>query len=109
MLAILAVPFLVAVVITAYSPAAWAQYSAWTLLAIAVVPYLLFIAYPLALGARAKASIDPYVAAALASLVVFLIAWPAPKAGWIVLAEAVLMGLLLWRALRLEPREPRSR
>lgn len=107
-LAILAVPFLVAVVITAYnSPAAWEQYSAWTLLAIAVVPYLLFIAYPLALGARAKASIVPYVAAGLASLVVFVIAWPAPKAGWIVLAEAALMGVLLWRVLKLDPREPR--
>lgn len=107
-LAILAVPFLVAVVITAYnSPATWEQYSDWTLLAIAVVPYLLFIAYPLALGARAKASIAPYVAAALASLVVFIIAWPAPKAGWIVLAEAALMGVLLWRVLKLDPREPR--
>jgi len=106
-LAILAVPFLVAMVITAYSPAAWTQYSATTLLFIAAVPYLLFIAYPLALGARAKASLAPYTAAALASLVLLLIAWTTPFAGIVALVEAVLMAVLLWRALKLEPREPR--
>src|SRR5205085_2289173 len=67
-LAVLAIPFLVAMIITAYSPAT-------TLLAIAAIPYLLFMAYPLALGARAKASLAPYVAAALATLVVFAAAF----------------------------------
>jgi len=106
-LAILAVPFLVAMVITAYAPAEWTQTSATTLLYIAAVPYLLFIAYPLALGARARASLAPYTAAALASLVLLLIAWNTPLAGVVALVEAVLMAVLLWRALKLEPREPR--
>jgi len=106
-LAILAVPFLVGMVITAYSPAAWTQYSATTLLYIAALPYLLFIAYPLFLGARAKSSLAPYTAAALASLVLLLIAWTTPLAGVVALVEAVLMAVLLWRALKLEPREPR--
>jgi hypothetical protein len=105
-LTILAVPFFVAMIIAAYSPAAWAPYSGWTLLAIAAVPYLLFIAYPLALGARAKASLEPYVAAALASLVLLIVAWPG-YAGVVALIEAALMFLLLRVALRLEPPEPR--
>lgn len=115
-LAILAVPFFVAMVMTAYSPAAWALYSAWALLAIAVVPYLLFVAYPLALGARAKASLDPSIAAALASLVIFVIAWMARAdvdaphrwvVGLVPLAESVVMAVLMWRALAFDPREPR--
>ena len=115
-LVVLAVPFFVAMVISAYSPAAWAQYSAWTLLAIGVVPYLLFAAYPLALGARAQASIDPSIAAALASLFMFVIAWMTRSAvdaqhrwlvGLVPLGEAVVMVVLLWRALKCEPREPR--
>ena len=55
--------------ITAYSPPAWSPYSGWTLFAIAVMPYVLFVAYALALGARVKTSLAPYIAAALASLV----------------------------------------
>lgn len=115
-LAILAVPFFVAMVITADAPARWAQYSAWTPLAVAVVPYLLFIAYPLALGARAKASLDPSIAAALASLVMLVIAWMTRSAvdaqdrwliGLVPLAEGVVMAVLLWRALKFDPREPR--
>src|SRR5205085_2820398 len=98
-LAVLAIPFLVAMIITAYSPAT-------TLLAIAAIPYLLFVAYPLVLGARAKASLAPYVAAALATLVVFAVAWRA-YAGWFALAATLLTGLLLLRAMRLEPRGPR--
>ena len=115
-LAILAIPFLVAMVITAYSPAPLAQYGTWTLLVIGVVPYLLFVAYPLALGARAKASLDPSIAAVLASLFMLVIAWMTRSAvdahhrwliGLVPLAEAVVMAVLLWRALEFEPREPR--
>jgi hypothetical protein len=107
-LAVLAVPFLVAMVITAYwRGEAWSQYSAVTLLMIVAIPYLLFVAYPLALGARAKASVAPYTAAALASLVVYIIARGSYLAGWVALVESVLMAVLLWRALKLEPREPR--
>jgi uncharacterized membrane protein len=116
LLAILAIPFFVAMVITAYSAAPWALYSAWTLPAIAVVPYLLFVAYPLALGARAKASLDPSIAAGLASLVMFVIAWMTradvdAQHRWLIglvpLAEGVVMAVLLWRALTFDPREPR--
>ena len=115
-LAILAVPFYVAMVVTANSAAPWAQDSAWTLLAIGVVPYLLFVAYSLALGARAKASLDPSIAAALASLVMFVIAWTTRSVvdaqhrwliGLVPLAEGVVMAVLLWRALKFDPREPR--
>ena len=115
-LAILAVPFFVGMVIAAHWPAPWAYYSPWTLLAIGIVPYLLFVAYPLALGPRAKASLDPSIAAALASLFMFVIAWMTLSAvdaqhrwlvGLVPLAEAVVMAVLLWRALDLEPREPR--
>jgi len=103
-------------IITAYSPSAWTQYAGWTLVVIAVAPYLLFAAYPLALGARVKASIAPYVAAALASLVLFICAWLASGdlddghrwlAGLVPLAEALVMLLLLRLVLRVEPREPR--
>jgi hypothetical protein len=115
-LAILAIPFYVAMLITAYSPSAWSQYAGWTLLVIAVVPYLLFVAYPLALGTRVKASIAPHSAAALASLVLFICAWLARGdlddahrwlAGLVPLGEALVMLALLGFALRIEPREPR--
>jgi hypothetical protein len=115
-LAILAIPFYVAMLITAYSPSAWSQYAGWTLFAIAVLPYLLFVAYPLALGARVKTSIAPYVAAALASLVLFICAWLASGelddghrwlVGLVPLAEALVMLVLLAHVLRIEPREPR--
>jgi hypothetical protein len=115
-LAVLAVPFFMAMVISAYSPAQWAQYSVWTLLAIAVVPYLLFVAYPLALGARAKASLDPSIAAGLASLFMFVIAWMTradidAQHRWLIglvpLAEGAVMAVLLWRAVTFDPREPR--
>lgn len=116
LLAVLAVPFLVAMIITAYSAAPWAQSSPWTLLAIAVVPYLLFVGYPLALGARAGASLAPSIAAVLASLLLFVIAWMTRAAvdaehrwvmGLVPLGESLVMAALLWRALGHAPHEPR--
>jgi predicted membrane protein DUF2339 len=73
------------------------------------------VAYPLALGARARASLDPSIAAVLASLVMLVVAWTARSAfdpgrrmmGLVPLAEGVVLAVLLWRALGLEPREPR--
>jgi len=115
-LAILAVPFYVAMVITASSASPWAQSSVWAPLAIGVVPYLLFVAYPLALGARARASLDPSIAAGLASLVMLVIAWMTRAAvdapdrwltGLVPLAESMVLAVLLWRALGWEPREAR--
>jgi len=105
-LAVIAIPFYVAMIATAYSPSAWGQYSNWTFLAIAAVPYLLFVAYPLLLGARAGASIAPYTAAALASLVLLIAAWP-DYAGVVALIEAAVMLLLLRTARTLQPPEPR--
>lgn len=106
-LALVAIPFLAAMVARTYMPAAWSQYSATTLLMIVALPYLLFVAYPLVLGARAKKSVAPYLAAALASVLLFVIARSAGVGGWAALVIMVLMALLLWRALKLDPREPR--
>jgi len=116
LLVVLAIPFYEAAVITssyllngAISPAA-------TLLVVALVPYALFIAYPLALGARAGESIAPYVAAALAGLVLFACGWAVrgdlPVAwrwsiGLVPLLAALAMSSLLWRVRALAPREPR--
>jgi uncharacterized membrane protein len=89
------------------------QSSVWTLLTIGLVPYILFVAYPLALGSRAQASLDPAIAAGLASVVMLVIAWmtraalDAPYRWWtglVPLAESVVLAVLLWRALGWEPR-----
>ena len=107
-LAVLAIPFYVAMVIIASSVSPWAQSSVWAPLAIGVVPYLLFVAYPLALDTRAKASLDPSIAAGLASLVMLIIAGmtraalDAPQRWWtglVPLAESVVLAVLLGRAL----------
>jgi uncharacterized membrane protein len=117
LLAVLAIPFYMAMVITAsYSPD-WAYSPAVTLLVIALVPFVLFIAYPLALGARVKESIAPYVAAALAGLVFFAAGWTvrndvADAHRWLIglvpLAVALAMLVLLWSLRRREPRQPRE-
>jgi hypothetical protein len=117
MLAVLAVPFYVAMVVTANLGAPWVQSSAWTLLALGAVPYLFFVAYPLALGARARAPLDASIAAALAGVVMFAVAWTARHAvdahhlwllGLVPLTESVIMAVLLWRTRGLEPPEPRT-
>ena len=99
-LAILALPFLVAMVATSYSPAAWGQYSGWTLLAIAALPYLLFVAY-----AFLRPEMPVLVAAALASLFLFIVAWR-EYAGWVAVAITLLMVVLFVRVMKREPREP---
>jgi hypothetical protein len=53
LLVVLAIPFYVAMVITASYAPDRATSPALTLLLVALVPYLLFVAYPLAVGARA--------------------------------------------------------
>ncbi len=107
-LAVLAVPFYVGMLATASSASPWAQTSAWAPLAIAVAPYVLFVAYPLALGPRARASLEPFIAAGLAGAVLLAGAWmtwaalDAPyrwRVGLVPLAESVVMAVLLWRAL----------
>ena len=51
-LAILAVPFYVAMVIAASSASPWAQSSPWAPLALGAAPYVLFVAYPLVVDTR---------------------------------------------------------
>jgi len=115
LLAVLAVPFYVAMVITASQASMWAQSSVWALLTIGAVPYVLLVAYPLALGPRAGASLDPSIAAGLASAVMLVIAWMTGAAldalhrwwaGLVPLAESGILAVLLWRAARWEPGRP---
>jgi hypothetical protein len=77
--------------------------------------YLVFIAYPLVLGGRARQKIEPYIAAVLASVPFFFQARHAMiQAGWeniigiLPIAQALLMGLLLLQLLKMEPRGARS-
>ncbi|MEA2162486.1 MAG: hypothetical protein QOK37_613 [Thermoanaerobaculia bacterium] len=72
--------------------------------------YAIFIAFPLLLGKRAKQSIYPYLAAVIAGVPFFLFARDAIKEagynyaiGVLPLVQAVLMLLLVWRLLRIEP------
>src|SRR5205085_5213972 len=76
---------------------------------VALVPYALFIAYPLLLGARAKRAIEPYLAAVVASAWFFLVARFAMAEakldnviGVLPIGEAIVMMLVLWRLLRWE-------
>jgi hypothetical protein len=105
--------------------------------ALVVVPYVLFILYPLLLGERAKRSLAPYIAAVLASIVLLFDAWGTREdaclffvnardfiggmnidftslndrlgllLGLPVLFAAALLFLLLWSSRKLIPREPR--
>lgn len=72
--------------------------------------YALFIAYPLLLGRRAKGFIQPYLAAVLAGIPFFIASrWAIEDAGYkyaiglLPLFQALLMLLLVWRLLRIEP------
>lgn len=78
-------------------------------LLLAFVPYALFIAYPLVLGARVKQSLAPHLAAALASAIFFFSAHNAltdlgfeESIGLLPLALAFVMLLLLWQLLRID-------
>jgi Predicted membrane protein (DUF2339) len=115
-LAVLAIPLFVAMVITAAHAPDWPTWPATTMLLVAAVPYVPFMAFPLVLGARVKASLAPYVAAVLAGVVLFFSAWgvrgdlvPAHRwaLGLVPLAEGLMMLALLWRAPTIAPREPR--
>jgi hypothetical protein len=76
----------------------------------AAVPYALYIAYPLILGARAKRAIEPYLAAVLASVPFFFLVRGAMNdaglgyaIGVLPVGQALLMLALLYRLLRVEP------
>lgn len=76
----------------------------------ALLPYVLYLLYPLLLGARVKRSLFPYLAAVIASATFFYSARNAMlgmKLGSIIgvlpVAQAILLLLLLVRLLRIEP------
>jgi hypothetical protein len=106
-LAILAVPFYAAMLITVYAPSAAGQ------LALAIVPYALFVIYAFSPGSRARAMLAPYIALVLASIVflvsaVTTIGEIGGIAGIVPLAEAAVLLVLLWWVARVAPVEPRS-
>jgi hypothetical protein len=76
----------------------------------AVVPYAIYILYPLLLGKRVKGSLQPYLAAVLGSAAFFFFARKAMldaglgyMIGVLPVAEAILIVVLLVRLLRIEP------
>lgn len=77
-------------------------------LSIAAAIFAPFLAYPLLLGARAKRSIQPYLAAVLASVSFFLFAYAAADIakfqpiGILPIGCAIAMLLLVLRALKIE-------
>lgn len=85
--ALLAIPFYVAMVITAYSPA-----TAKLQFLVALAPLALFVAY--AYVTRATPAV---IAAVLAALVFFLAAFPTLPAGLLLLALAAVLFVLAWR------------
>jgi hypothetical protein len=102
-LAVLAIPFYIAMLLTANMPAPDVR------LLFAFAPYAMFIAYPLLLGARVKQSRTPHLAACLASAVFFFPAWDALKdlgykdvIGLLPLAQALVLVVLFWRLLKIE-------
>jgi hypothetical protein len=76
----------------------------------ALLPYALYILYPLALGARVKRSLHPYLAAVFASAAFFVFGREAMRGmdlgfmiGVLPVAQAIVLLLLLVRLLRIEP------
>ena len=76
----------------------------------AALIYAVFIAYPLLMGDRAGALLEPYLATVMASVPFFFFARQsllaggfADRIGLLPVTQAALMAGLLWRLLRLEP------
>ena len=77
--------------------------------------YAVFLVYPLAMGARARTRLEPYLAAVMASGAFFFFARESLMAGGFANAigllpvtQAALMAMLLWRLLRLESPSERA-
>jgi hypothetical protein len=107
LLAILAVPFYAAMLITSNAPTLGWQ------LAFAIVPYALFVIYAFFPGARARAMFTPYIALVMASVIflasaVVTVHGAGGIAGIVPLIEAAVFLALLWWTARIEPVEPRS-
>jgi hypothetical protein len=99
----------VAVAVLAIATALARTLTPGTRLTFAGAIYAIFILYPLLLGARAKRSLYPYLAAVLAGVPFFIVARDAVRdagynyaIGVLPLFQAALMLLLLWRLLRAE-------
>lgn len=93
-----------------FSPENWSEEFLF-----AGVVHVVFLVYPLLIGASAKKSIEPYLAAVLSSATFFLFARHSLLAGGfegiigiLPVAQAALMSVLLWRLLRLEPPDERT-
>jgi hypothetical protein len=107
LLTILAVPFYAAMLITSNTPTPGWQ------LAFAIVPYALFVIYAFFPGARARATLAPYIALVMASVIFLASAVATVRsiggiAGIVPMLEASVFLALLWRSARIEPVEPRS-
>jgi uncharacterized membrane protein len=106
---------LVGVATSALAGVAWQaehpEASTWVQQLVFITPlYLVFIAYPLVLGRRAGASLEPYLAAVLASAVFFLqarhsliLGGHSGIIGALPVAQAGLVAILLKRLLQIEP------
>ena len=77
--------------------------------------HLIYLVFPLLLKSDLKKSIEPHLAAVLSSAVFFLFARHSLSAGGfeniiglLPVAQAGLMGILLWKLLKLEPPEERA-
>ena len=85
------------------------------LLTLSTVLYVVFVAYPLALGSRTRRQHDPYVAAVLASAMFFFSARAAFDAGGlsglvgiVPVTAALVLAILLRQLLRIEPAGARN-
>jgi uncharacterized membrane protein len=81
----------------------------------ALLPYLLYVFYPLLLGARATRTMHPYLAAVIANATFFFFARDAMidaklsyMIGVLPVAQAIVMLVLLLRLLRVEPPQARN-
>jgi uncharacterized membrane protein len=93
-----------------FAPENWAHE-----LLFAGVLYVLFLAYPLFLGERVKASIGPHLAAVMASVMYFLFARHSLMAGGfgggiglLPVTQAALLSGLLWKLTKLGPATERT-
>ena len=101
--------------LTALAPAVADTLSPGQEAGMAAAIYLPFVAFPLLLGKRTGSSLHPYLAAVLASVPFFFYARHATYhadlqhlVGLLPLAQAALLGLLILRLLRIEPKGERN-
>lgn len=103
-LAMLALPFSIAAYMASL------RFDDGEQITLAIVLYALFLLYPATLGARVKSAMAPHLAAAFASVLFFLQAYPlrhslgyAEVIGFLPLGQALLLIALMAQLLRFEP------